>query len=500
METLLKKYHIPLWLGFGLFAFLLRLPLLSGSFWLDEAAQALESTRPWSEQFLLAADFQPPFFHVWVHFLQLMSQSEAWLRLASVLPGIFTVACFTALAERHFSRRAAFWTGLLLSTSSLMVFFSQELRPYMFAVGWSSLASFAFFELLFPWKDQFSQGRQRVFLIVFTLCNAVTILSSYVALFFLPAFLVVTYLLRRNLTLAVVKSLLVSGLFFGAWFLGLREQLVVGNELRSALPGWDQVVSLPQAKSFLLTLGKFVTGRLPLDLNVLDTLLIAVPLVLLVAPSVWLVREQTRSRFRAAVVLFVTPLVLTWFFSFIIPVLEPKRVLFLVPWLFLLVGVVATRWPRSWVVGSIWGAIQIFGLISYWQDPLLQREPWRAVVMAVEETYQPENTVAVFGFDAPFAPWRWYEQEGIATISTGLDPLDSELEAREALATVGQYENVIVFDYLRDLTDPERQIEAILIQKGYREIAVWDYPNIGFVRLFYRDLLFAYSGEGFSYE
>lgn len=494
METLLKKTPVPLWLGFGLFAFLLRLPLLNGSFWLDEAAQALESTRPWSEQFVLAADFQPPFFHIWVHFLQLFSHSEAWLRLASVLPGVFVVASFTAIAERHFSRRAAFWTGLLLSTSSLMVFFSQELRPYMFAVGWSSLSALAFFELLFPKSEEASPRRKLLLLMIFTLSNATTILSSYVALFLLPAFLLVTYFLRRHLTVPILKSLLVSGLFFGAWFLGLREQLAVGNELRETLPGWDQVVSLPQAKSLLLTLGKFLSGRLPLDFTLVDSFLIGVPFASLAIPGLWLARQQRSGRFWAVGLLFVLPLIIIWFFSFLIPVLEPKRVLYLLPCLFLLVGIVSSRWRWSWVIGTLWVGIQVFGLIRYWQDPLLQREPWREAVTMVEETYQPENSVAVFGFDAPFAPWRWYEQEGIRTLSTGLDPLETELEAQEALANVEQYENVIVFDYLRDLTDPDRQIEAVLIQKGFREIAVWDYPNIGFVRLFYRDSLFAYSG------
>lgn len=487
----LKNSRFPLWLGFGLFSFLLRLPLLSSSLWLDEAAQAIESSRPLTQQFELAADFQPPLYHLWVFLLQHVSHSEAWLRLASVLPGVLACIVFTAIGERWFSRKTAFWTGMLMSTSSLMVFFSQELRPYMFAVGWSSIAAYAFFELFFPKKDALFRLSQRSWLILFTLANAAAVLSSYVALFLLPAWCIAAFFLRRDRVLPIIKSLLVSGLFFGTWFLGFREQLSVGGELRTTLPGWDQVVSLPQAKAFLLTLGKFVSGRLPLDLTLADALLIAIPFGMLIVGSLIFWWKEKYRPFLLTALIFSVPLLLTWSFSFFIPVLEPKRVLYLLPWLFLLVGVVSSYWKWSWLIGAIWLGIQVFGLLRYWQDPLLQREPWREAVQAVEQNYQPENTLVVFGFDGPFAPWRWYETEGLPTLSTGLDPLDTPQEAEEALQGVELYQNVVVFDYLRDLTDPQREVELVLVQKGFREIAVWDYPNIGFVRLFYREQLFA---------
>ena len=44
-------------------ALLLRLILINSSFWLDEAAQALESIRPLSQQLQIQNDFQPPLYH-----------------------------------------------------------------------------------------------------------------------------------------------------------------------------------------------------------------------------------------------------------------------------------------------------------------------------------------------------------------------------------------------------------------------------------------------------
>ena len=47
-----------------LLAVMLRIPHLSGSFWLDEAAQALEIVRPLSQQLQIIDDFQPPLLHL----------------------------------------------------------------------------------------------------------------------------------------------------------------------------------------------------------------------------------------------------------------------------------------------------------------------------------------------------------------------------------------------------------------------------------------------------
>lgn len=492
----------PLWLVFSGIAFLLRLPLLSGSFWLDEAAQILESSRPFGEQFQLAADFQPPLYHLWLFVVQQFGHSEAWLRLASVVPGIIVVASFTHLAEKWFSRMAAFWTGALLSTSSLMVFFSQELRPYMFAAAAASVAAVAFFEWVFPVASGDGAGNvskkavtpQLRWIWIFTLANAAAMLSSYVAIFLLPAWFLAAAVVNRSTAWNMGKSLLVSCLFFGAWFLGLREQLAVGGALRTTLPGWDQVVSLPQAKAVFLTLGKFVVGRLPLDPTLLDSLLVGIPfltLVPFVGAALGNFNSEKSKKLWTAVGIFTIPLLLAWGFSFFLPVLEPKRVLYLLPWLFLVVGIVGSQKQWGRMIGVLWLALQLFGLVQYWQSPLLQREPWRSAVQDIERNYQRENTAVIFGFDAPFAPWRWYQTENLSTVSTGLDPLSTEDEARVALSNVEQYENVIVFDYLRDLTDPGREIERVLIQKGFQEVAVWDYPNIGFVRLFYRKALFA---------
>ena len=68
-----------------LLALILRLPHLNDSFWLDEAAQVLESLRPLNQQLQIKDDFQPPLLHL-ITFLSLkVAQSEWWLHLTGAL-------------------------------------------------------------------------------------------------------------------------------------------------------------------------------------------------------------------------------------------------------------------------------------------------------------------------------------------------------------------------------------------------------------------------------
>jgi len=84
-----------------LVALVLRLPLLTGSFWLDEAAQALESIRPLAQQTDITGDFQPPLFHYLIHFAVQASRAEWWLRLwGSLIPGIITVWATYQLSKK----------------------------------------------------------------------------------------------------------------------------------------------------------------------------------------------------------------------------------------------------------------------------------------------------------------------------------------------------------------------------------------------------------------
>lgn len=485
------------WIILGL-AWLVRLPLLDGSFWLDEAAQALEVIRPLSQQLDIAADFQPPLFHLLLHFWQYGGHQEWWLRLVSLLAGVGSIAINMKTAERWQGKRASILVGLLLATSSLHVFFSQELRPYMLAVFWGSLSLDRYLDIL--WSDDASSKHSRFSLSWklrwFTLVNILGALTSYVYLFWLFGLFLTTWLSQRSRAWLVTRSLAVTGIGFILWLPGLLDQLAASAVLRTAVPGWEAVVSLSQVKAIPLTLAKFIVGVVTVDLNWKDGLLVFFPF----ASAFYYVFKDWQSKRLIAnsktstlLLIFVFPLVFAWLFSFWTPVITPKRVLFLLPVFYL---TFAQLWQskvtmRATVVFGLLLLINISGLIRYWTDVRLQREDWRQAVTFIEERFSPSNCVIVFGFDAPFAPWVWYQTEGLPTINTGFKPIVSEGDATKRLRDINRYDNVIVFDYLLDLSDPQKAIVKHLQADGYDETEVMDYAQLGFVRFFRRQKLYA---------
>ena len=131
--------------------------------------------------------------------------------------------------------------------------------------------------------------------------------------------------------------------------------------------------------------------------------------------------------------------------------------------------------------------INIASTSAYWKKPLLQREDWRSLVTEVENKFPNNQTIVIFSFKEPYAPWRWYESGEIDTLASGTYYF-SELEnPQEYFKQITDYDYVLVPDYLRDLTDPNDQILATLKNLGFEEIGAIDYPNIGFTRIYVKE-------------
>jgi len=93
-------------------------------FGLDEAAQALESSRPLAEQLNIIPDFQPPLLHLITHAAIQLSRAEWWLRLiGALIPGLITVFTTYKLGKKLFNRSVGILAGILLTTSSFPIFF-----------------------------------------------------------------------------------------------------------------------------------------------------------------------------------------------------------------------------------------------------------------------------------------------------------------------------------------------------------------------------------------
>lgn len=471
-----------------LLAFVLRLVFIDGSLWLDESAQAIESSRPLAQQLMIREDFQPPLMHYILHFsIQFgkifgLERAEWWLRLVpSLIPGLITIWATFKIGEKFFNKKTASLAALFVATSSFHIFFSQELRPYSLPAMWGLLATL---QLLLIFKEKKNKN-----LIFFTLFSILGLYSSYLYPFLLASHFL--YLLVKKLEL---KKILIMGasivLAFLPWMPKFLEQLRTGQKLRVQVPGWDQVVSLPQIKSLVIVPFKFVFGLLDLKANLpfaVLTLAVFVPMAILFWKMMQKKKENEKKLF-FYIVLFL-PLISAWLISFFVPVLRAKRVLFLLPLFSLLEAYLISINQKKHknlakiLLTSIL-VVNIASTLAYWKNPLLQREDWRALVNEVETKFPNNKTIIVFSFKEPYAPWRWYQTGNLDTLASGTYYFDELENPQEYFKEVTDYDYVLVPDYLRDLTDPQDNILNTLRNLGFEEIGAIDYPNIGFTRIY----------------
>lgn len=478
-----------------LLALLLRIPLLDGSFWLDEAAQYLESARPLQQQLQIRDDFQPPLMHL-LTFVGIrlgalfgLERAEWFIRLLpSLVPGLLSIYGLYLIGVALRKPKTGLLASFLLSISSLHVFYSQELRPYSLPTLW---AVFSTWLLL------------RQHWVGFVILSIFGLYSSYLYPFFLGGQLL--YLIYHKTPwsrLLAMGAAILAG--FAPWLPKFFEQLAAGQALRSSMPGWEEVVSLPQFKTALLVPAKFIFGVLDLEFNlpflVLGTIVLSGSAylswqfgrqLLVRAHSPQNTTKTTSTKQLAILILccLIIPLVASWLVSFIVPVLQAKRVLLLLPFWYLLIAWLITHaWQRQRLISRVLlGSLLLIGCwsnLAYYRTPALQRENWRSLQQAINARFAPQNTILVFGFDAPFASWQYYDQGQFPDFSSGSFNTSTNAELAEQIKVIDRYSYVLLFDYLRDLTDAENRLEQLILDLGFREAGVLDYPVIGFVRVY----------------
>lgn len=486
-----------------LLALLLRLPLLNGSFWLDEAAQALESARPLNQQLELQADFQPPLLHLIIHFALIGSQQEWWLRsIGALIPGLLSIWGSILLARSLLPKTQAMGgsvlVGLLLATNSFHLFYSQELRPYALPLC---------FAVWTWWLVAQKQDSNKIIL-GWCLLSLLGLYSSYLYPFLLISqliFLIVKIKNTRNYQ-GWLAGLLAVVLGFLPWLPAFFGQLQAGQLLRLQLPNWESAVSTSQLKVLPLVLGKFIFGVL--DLSVNQYYLSSFALICLITGFVaigllkqWQAKSMSSKQklsLRLLLIWFLIPLLTAWLISFFVPVIQPKRVIFLLPafyllmvWLFSSAQTLSLWFRRAGcALMALLIVINLFSVYQYYRNPQLQRENWREVIRQLSATHFQANTLS--SFSAPFAPIVWYRSMfNLSALSgdysTGQLSLTSISQAEQIISQLSKtrlVDKLIYFEYLTDLTDPNHYLRTAIENSGYQLQDLLDYPGIGFVRIY----------------
>ena len=457
-------------------ALILRLWNLNQSLWLDEAAQAIESSQTipviWGH---MQADFHPPLFNLLLHFWQSLGTSEWTMRVLPLLFGLGSIMVIYFLTKELFGKKVAQIAALLLAINPFHIYYSQELRSYIIDSFFAVLATYFF------WR---SLHDSRKWWLGFCLSMAAFFYTSYFAVFLLLAF-GLFLLSQKDYRFAIRNFLIaavVAGMLFLPWVPQIPLQLQISQGFAADLPGWKDAVASPVYKVIPLTLVKFIIGQIDFR-PILQYILISAGLLALYGWVIFVGRDFKSKAWVFILSLFTLGLVLPVIFSIFLQIASPKRLILTLPLLIILLSFGIDK-----LKGKIYAAflivfvlMNLIFLTIYQTNPIFQREDWRSAVRDVEEK-SDSMTAVVFKFSAPFAPYTWYSHKGLPVygISNTL-AFNQEFLASELPKKLEDKRKVFVFQYLEELTDKDKQTEKLLGKLGYGKKQTLDYPGVGFV-------------------
>ena len=157
-----------------------------------------------------------------------------------------------------------------------------------------------------------------------------------------------------------------------------------------------------------------------------------------------------------------------------LPINGVWRLLFLQPWLG---WVLMAGWRQHTKLKILLITVEVIIWLIYLVNPVWQREQWRQSVTWVRQ--KPAPVVSVFS--APFAPLQWYGHDlplWAASQQLRVKPSDKE----QWSAWLSQQSDLWTYDYLQDLTDPDRQFYQFLRSHGWQEQTGASFIHIGAVR------------------
>lgn len=456
----------------------LRLINLNQSLWLDEAISAL-AARDFSYLGIifdfLRIDNHPPIFYLILKFWGEIFGFTDWiLRILPVVLGTAVIYFVYQIALKISGIiKLALIAGFLCATSPLLIYYSQEVRMYILITLLAVIQTFIFINILK--KETIRRW------VLFSILICFLFFSDYITIFLFPVFILVPIIQKQSkLVMKVLISFLPLAILFVFWFPFFNEQLIKNKDLVNIFPGWQNVIGGATFKNLAVLFAKFILGRISFEPKLIYYSLIgifSIPVLI----SLYFSFKQFK-KYLIIWLWLIIPIILGFLFSLIIPVFNYFRFIYTLPALLILVSIGAFQLKlksKYLVLGLIFFSNAV-GLTIYYLDPAQSRENWRQAVAFVEEKAKPKDLV-VFEFFNPPAPFKWYST-GKANAIGGTDSYFANKEKTflKLEKNLAGKTGVYYFEYLRDLSDPEKFVEQKLQETGFKKGDIYNnFYNIG---------------------
>lgn len=442
-----KKLALVIFLGL-----ILRLISINQSLWLDEAIGAIAARDfTYSELIknFIVIDNHPPGYYLLLKFWTgIFGFTELALRSLSIIFGLLTVFITAKIADKFSTNKnIPLLASLLVATSQIHVYYSQEARMYTMA-GFFAACTILYFIKAFRDNKNFDWA-------IFSISVLGLMLSDYMPIFLLPVFFLYILSKRRNAFFKLIVSftpLLLSGIL---WAPILAIQMANYSVVPDSFLFGGATV-----KQLALLWMKFALGRISLTPKIIYYSLVG----LVSIPIFSSIFSSLRRKHLLLWLWLIVPIVLGFLASFIFPVFSYFRYVYILPAFYILVALGNKKLLIYLIL-----IFNFVSLLTYYTDEKQQREQWRQAVNYIE-SQEPEGVAVLFEFPEPFAPYRWYSKEGFAFGAT--DSISAgEKTTQKTMKLINNKNKIYHFDYLGDISDSKGLVEKAILAADFKEVA-----------------------------
>lgn len=461
----------------------IRLIGLNQSLWLDEAINVVYARSNdfwWFVSEYPIGDFHPPGYFailwIWGH---IFGFSEISVRAPSVIFGVLTVYLTFLIGRKLFSSKVGLLSSVLLALAPLHIYYSQEARMYSFAAFAATMSTYALINL---------SRKKLTGFFLYTFSTLVLLSSDYLAYFVLFAQTIWVIFYKRPILKIYFLSLVSSFVLFIPWLIKFVDQLGNGLQTAEITPGWKKVVGGATIKNLILLPVKTLIGRIDFSNNFIYSLVLAIfsaPYLISISKIIKKIEEKT-------VLLWfwlVIPPLLAFLISFFIPVFSYFRFIFILPGFYLLlaVGLSKIRENLQKILIVLIILFELTASLVYLFNPKYHREDWKGAVELINQKSTPKSLVLLKS-NSNLAPFKYYQKQANPLPAFINIPVKSEKDIIDLNKSLSMYEEIYIFDYLVDITDPKRILEKEVKDLNFIETQKYDFNGVGFITLYEKKL------------
>lgn len=435
------------------FGLILRLISINQSLWLDETTSAIVA-RDYSFNYFftnfLPHDFHPPLYYLVLKlWAQIFGTGEVALRLPSVIFALITIYIVYKINKI---------ASLLLATSPLHIYYSQEARMYSLSTLLVAASVYFFIKIL---KKSAGWRTKKTDWIIFSLTLPAIFLTDYLPLLILPVFFVYLYFNKpKKIWLKkFILSLLPLVLSFIIFLPIFKLQLLSGLAVKNSLTGWWVGLGKTSLKAILLIPIKFITGRIDSKYALLG-LVSLIPLL-----------KTLNKKYRLYWYWLITPIVLTIILGNFVSVLVYFRLLFVLPAFYILIATGLSKFNSNLFFPylSLLIILNIIFVSIYYKNSVYQREDWRGATNYINKN-KTDKTKIIFPSNSQMEAFVYYKPEVEYSGPSGI---------------TGNLDKIFLMRYVQDIADPSDQTRQKIESLGYNKtkednfngVVIWEYSK-----------------------